>query len=106
MNKIDPTTHTPVNADAQYVIDMIAGKQVTPAPNFDPNVNVANVGLVPDCAMRVRRDFDGGPLQLYHPAESCTCKYEATVDTTTCTTCDADNPCATGVCRAGYCEEF
>jgi hypothetical protein len=106
MNKIDPTTHTPVNPDAQYVIDMIAGKQVTPAPNFDPNVNVARVGLVPDCAMRVARDFDGGPLRLYRPAESCTCTYEATVETTSCATCDASNPCATGVCRAGYCEEF
>jgi hypothetical protein len=106
MNKIDPTTHQPTNADAQYVIDMIAGKEVTPAPNFDPNVNVAHVGLVPDCAMRVARDFDGGPLRLYHPAESCACKYEATVDTTTCATCDATTPCATGVCRAGYCEEF
>lgn len=105
MNKIDPTSHQAVNADAQYVIDMIAGKQVTPAPSFDPNVIVAKVGLVPDCAMRVARDFDGGPLRLYQPTESCTCKFESVVDATSCATCDAQNPCATGVCRAGYCEE-
>lgn len=106
MNKIDPTTHAPVNADAQYVIDMIAGKQVTPAANFDANVIVAHVGLVPDCAMRVTRSFDGGPLSLYKPSESCTCKFESIVDTTGCASCDATTPCASGVCRAGYCEEF
>jgi len=106
MNKIDPTSHQPVNPDAQYVIDMIAGKQVTPAPNFDPNVIVAKVGLVPDCAMRVKKDYDGGPMSLYKPAESCTCKFESIVDASGCATCDASTPCASGVCRAGYCEEF
>jgi hypothetical protein len=106
MNKVDPTSHQPVKPDAQYVIDMIAGKQVTPAPNFDPNVTVARVGLVPDCAMRVTRSFDGGPFSLYKPAESCTCKFESIVDASGCATCDANNPCASGVCRAGYCEEF
>jgi hypothetical protein len=106
MNKVDPTSHQPVKADTQYVIDMIAGKQVTPTPSFDANVIVARVGLVPDCAMRVARDFDGGPLRLYKPAESCTCKYESIVDASGCATCDDSTPCATGVCRAGYCEEF
>lgn len=106
MNKIDPSTHVPVKTDAQYVIDMIAGKQVTPAPNFDPNVIVAHVGLVPDCAMRVKKDFDGGPLSLYKPSESCTCKFESIVDASSCETCDGSTPCASGVCRAGYCEEF
>jgi hypothetical protein len=106
MNKIDPTSHQPVKPDTQYVVDMIAGKQVTPTPNFDANVIVARVGLVPDCAMRVARDFDGGPLRLYKPSESCTCKYESIVDASGCATCDDNTPCATGVCRAGYCEEF
>jgi hypothetical protein len=106
MNKIDPTTHMPVVPDTQYVIDMIAGKAVTPAANFDANAIVAHVGLVPDCAMRVTRAFDGGPLSLYKPAESCTCKFESIVDSTGCATCDASTPCATGTCRGGYCEEF
>ncbi|HUJ57413.1 MAG TPA: hypothetical protein VLX92_02940 [Kofleriaceae bacterium] len=97
----------PVNVSAQYVVDMIAGKVVTPAPSFDPTVIVADVGLVPDCAMRVTRTFDGGPLSLYHPAEgSCTCKFLDTVDVSQCATCSDANPCATGVCRGGYCEEF
>jgi len=95
-----------VNANAKYVVDMIAGHPVTPVPSFDPNVIVANVGLVPDCAMRVSRQFDGGPFSLYQPQASCTCKYLSIVDTTTCATCDTATPCATGVCRNGYCEEF
>jgi hypothetical protein len=106
MNKIDPTTMQPVNPDTQYIINLIAGKDVTPTPNFDPNVIIARVGLVPDCAMRVQRSFDGGPLSLYKPAESCTCKFESIVDASSCATCDTSNPCASGVCRAGYCEEF
>ena len=106
MNKIDPQTHAPTNTNAQYVIDMIAGKQVTPTPNFDANVLVALVGLVPDCAMRVAKSFDGGPISLYKPAESCTCRFESIVDTTSCAQCDSTHTCATGTCRAGYCEEF
>jgi len=105
MNKIDPSSHQPVTPDTQYVIDMIAGKEVTPAANFDANVIVANVGLVPDCAMRVTRSFDGGPLSLYKPSESCTCKFESIVDTTSCESCSSGT-CATGTCRSGYCEEF
>jgi hypothetical protein len=60
----------------------------------------------------VQRSFEGAPLSLYTPLAppngpgSCTCKFEATVDVTSCATCDDSTPCATGVCRAGYCEEF
>ncbi len=94
------------NADAKFVIDLISGHTVANPPNFDPTTIVARVGLVPDCAMRVQRDFDGGPLRLYKPSVSCTCKFLADVDISPCQTCDAQNPCASGVCRAGYCEEF
>ena len=105
MDNVD-VNGTPINPDARYVIDMIAGHDVTPVPNFEPDVVVSTVGLTPDCAMRVQRSFEGGPLSLYTPPTSCTCKFLATVDTTTCATCDGSTPCATGVCRAGYCEEF
>ena len=106
MENIDAMTMAPTKPDADYVVQMIAGHPVTPAPTFDPNVIVAQVGLIPDCAMRVQRSFDGGPLSLYHPQTSCTCKFLSVADTTTCAQCDAMTPCATGVCRNGYCEEF
>lgn len=101
---------TPLNPNARYVLDLITGKDVTdsglPAPTFDAQTVVATVGLVPDCAMRVQRAFEGGPLSTYMPPQSCTCKYESTVDVSTCATCDASTPCSSGVCRNGYCEEF
>ena len=95
---------TPVNADARYVIDLIAGKAVSPAISFDMINIIADVGLVPDCAMGVKRSFEGGPLSLYTPAQSCVCKYESLVDTSSCAACSDETPCTSGVCRNGYCE--
>ena len=106
---------TPLSQTARFVIDIINNQDVSltgiAAPDFDTQQIVAQVGLVPDCAMRVQRSFEGGPLSLYQPAApaaggpgSCTCKYEATVDVSTCATCTTT--CATGVCREGYCEEY
>jgi len=103
MDTIDATSKAPVKPDARYVVDLIAGKTVTPAPNFGMINIIAAVGLVPDCAMGVNRTFEGGPLTLYQPTESCTCKYESLVDTSSCTACTTT--CATGgVCRNGFCE--
>jgi hypothetical protein len=92
----------PVNADARYVTDLIAGRSVTPAPAFDMIAIIANVGLTPDCAMGVTRSFEGGPLSRYEPRESCVCKYESIVAQSNCATCTTT--CATGVCRNGFCE--
>ena len=103
MDYIDGANN-PVKPDARYVIDLIAGHPVTPEPNFDATTIVAQVGLVPDCAMRVQRSFEGAPLSMYKPSVSCTCKFESVVDSTTCNACTTS--CTTGVCRAGYCEEF
>ena len=103
MDTVDGTG-APVKPSARYVIDLIAGKTVTPPPSFGMIDVIAAVGLVPICAMRVNRAFEGGPLSLFTPPESCTCKYESLVDTSTCATCTTS--CATGVCRNGFCEEF
>jgi len=102
MDTVDGTG-APVKASARYVVDLIAGKTVTPAPSFGMIDIVAAVGLVPICAMRVNRAFEGGPLSLFTPPESCTCKYESLVDTSSCATCTTS--CTTGVCRNGFCED-
>jgi hypothetical protein len=94
----------PVKPDARYVIDLIVGKVVTPAPNFQPLDSVAAVGLVPDCAMGVTRSFEGGPLSIYKPAQSCVCKYESLVEGSTCATCSPTQACTSGTCRDGFCE--
>jgi hypothetical protein len=96
---------SPVNPEAQRVIDLILNKEVTPPTNFDTVRVVAEVGLVPECAMKVTRDFEGGELSLYDPAAPCHCAFEEVVDNTSCQACSATIPCATGVCRFGFCEE-
>jgi hypothetical protein len=95
---------TPVKPDARYIIDVIAGHPVAPPLGFDSLAIVAAVGLVPDCAMGVTRAFEGGPLSLYTPTTSCTCKYESLVATSSCAACSATVACATGSCRNNFCE--
>jgi hypothetical protein len=97
-------TTTPTKADAKYVVDLIADVAVSPAANFDPTDAVVSVGLVPDCAMKVTRAFEGGNLAKYAPTEPCGCYFESKVATSTCTACDASTPCASGTCRHGFCE--
>jgi hypothetical protein len=93
-----------VDPNVQRIIDLVLGARV------DADVNgldqVIASGLVPECAMGVQRDFDGGPLSLYAPPESCACYYEAKVPqgATKCATCTGDGPCGGGKCRRGYCE--
>jgi hypothetical protein len=96
----------PVNANAKWVVDLIANKtDATPAPDFDATSMVVDVGLVPLCAMQVTRSVEGGDLSLYSPDEPCGCFFDSRVGKTpTCAACDASTPCATGTCRHGFCE--
>jgi hypothetical protein len=101
----------PRSADAKYVVDLITGGALDaglPAPNFSVISDaIAPVGLVPVCAMRVNRDFEGGELKLFTPPTSCTCTYEkATIPNkpSACAACSDSTPCATGTCREGLCE--
>ncbi len=71
---------TPTDARVRYVIDALLGAPgLTPAPDFDPLDIVISKGLVPDCAMKVTRQFEGGDLSPYHPALPCGCAYERKV---------------------------
>jgi hypothetical protein len=94
------------NANAQLIIDLLTNKTVTPAPGFEPlDLEIAN-GLVPVCAMKVQRSFEGGDLSPYSAAEPCGCYFDAKVPmgSTSCTTCTDDTTCGGGKCRHGYCE--
>ena len=95
-----------VNARAKYVIDMILARAVAPAPDFDPLAVVISKGLVPGCAMKVTRSFEGGDLSLYTPAEPCGCFFESAVGapSAACKACSADATCGGGKCRHGFCE--
>lgn len=98
------------NADVKKVIDYLTGAV---DPDFDLIQVEAKASVVPDCAMRVSRTEDGGPLASYMPAISCECKFvaEATGKAPdSCKTCDVangDNDCkgtGTPKCHYGYCE--
>ncbi len=106
MTRVNAGTGTANNPQAKYVIDVLLGLTVAPATNFDSINVVAGVGLVPDCAMKVTRTFEGGKLSLYSPTEPCGCKYDSAVATSTCTACTGpgQGTCSTGVCRHGFCE--
>jgi hypothetical protein len=61
---------------------------------------------IPTCAMNVARDEDLGSVYAWDPPEPCGCFFDqAATGATTCAACDDANPCATGVCRFGFCEE-
>lgn len=95
-----------INARAAYVIDQILAQTSSPVPDFDPLATQISVGLVPDCAMKVTRDHEGGDLSLYSPAAPCGCFFESQTGTASasCTACTSDATCGAGKCRFGYCE--
>jgi hypothetical protein len=64
--------------------------------------------VVPQCAMRVRRTKEMGPLQPYQPTDPCGCYFDKlAAGTTSCETCaqPADCPATAPVCSYGYCEK-
>jgi len=67
-----------------------------------------SAGLIPQCAMRVRRSSDGGLLSPYTPPESCHCAFTAAITRTLppdCVACTGNAMCTGGkVCRRGFCE--
>lgn len=94
----------PANATVARVLDLLSGKTVE--ADVDGLKQVVDSGLVPQCAMKVKRDFDGGDLSLFAPDEPCGCFFEKNVPfgATACIPCTADDQCGTGKCRRRYCE--
>jgi hypothetical protein len=103
---------TPAKAAAQQIIDALSGKLTSISYNdgahetADPIDDVIASGLVPQCAMKVQRvGGEGSDLSLFSADEPCGCYFDfKATGATTCTTCSTSTPCATGMCRRGYCE--
>ena len=88
-------------AEIQTIIDTLSG-----VPTAALLAVETTKGVVPDCAMRVSRTSEVGPMASYMPPKSCECAFLATATGTapaSCKKCDAagvDCP----ACNLGYCE--
>jgi hypothetical protein len=104
----------PVSANAATLLNAVTG--VSPPPGVDIIDLYAKHSLVPQCAMRVSRDADGGPIKPFKPSPGCSCYFteRATglVPPPGCKTCStaSDCPAAAPNCNKfaaqtmGYCE--
>jgi hypothetical protein len=105
LTKLDGNGY-PVNAGAADVIAYLTGTK--PAPGgLDLIALLATTGLVPQCAMRVERHSELGPLMSHAPDRSCGCYYESlATGQSTCTACTTDIDCTedTPRCNFGFCE--
>jgi hypothetical protein len=67
-----------------------------------------SAGLIPQCAMRVKRSAEGGLLSSYTPPEPCPCAFEAASTKSIpadCVVCTSNTMCSGGrTCRRGFCE--
>jgi hypothetical protein len=99
-----------LSATARLVLDWVTGNvAIDPTdPSFYART-VASNGAVPQCAMKVQIDKDGGKFSPYTPPVSCDCAYRRSkslkIASGTCLPCTADSSCVGGLrCQHGFCE--
>jgi hypothetical protein len=108
-------TGAPVNPAVAYLEDLVIGVAGATPPGGGTPINgladVITVGLTPDCAMKVTRTSDGGPLSLYTPSTPCGCFFLSQIPGATpgatppgCTACTSSATCSGGTCNYGFCE--
>jgi ABC-type phosphate transport system substrate-binding protein len=105
LTKLDNNGY-PMRAAAADVIGYLAGTKTAPG-KLDLIFLEAQRHVVPQCAMRVKRTQELGPMTLFSPVGACGCYYEKVANgATQCTPCQrqADCPVTAPVCSYGYCE--
>jgi hypothetical protein len=101
------------SATAQKVINWVTG--ASPIDTADTNntsyiSTVASLGDVPQCAMKVKINKDGGLFSPSTPTMSCGCFFtkavnKLTADPAGCVACTSSSTCTGGkTCQTGYCE--
>ncbi len=108
------SSNKPRNSAVKYLVDLVVGGAPPAVPPvgaeaFDALSDVIKVGLIPECAMKVSRAADGGPLSAFSPADPCTCYYLSKTPLATgvpagCAACTSNAGCAGGTCSHGFCE--
>jgi ABC-type phosphate transport system substrate-binding protein len=96
----------PVKPSANDVIGYLSGTKST-GDSLDLVTLEAQRHVVPQCAMRVKRTSELGPLASFAPPGSCACYYDkVTNGSTTCAPCTGarDCPASAPLCNYGYCE--
>jgi ABC-type phosphate transport system substrate-binding protein len=74
-------SNVPATSASKRFIDWITGNTGaggTPAP-FDVTAITIAAKLIPTCAMKVKRESEGGALSPYTPAADCSAQFEAAV---------------------------
>jgi hypothetical protein len=93
------------------LIGYFTGSEASPT-GTDLTRPIIETGNIPQCAMRVSRDDDLGPISSYAPPEPCGCYYESIALNATPASCQAcpagDGDCSepNPKCRFGYCEAY
>jgi hypothetical protein len=98
----------PTSDAAKRIIGYFNGS-VAPPPGVDVQKITIQAGAIPDCAMRVKRTEDLGPLASYAPPLTCGCYFDAiATGQSSCQACASDGECgaANPKCRYGYCEAY
>jgi hypothetical protein len=99
----------PTSAAAQAFVSVVA----EPEPGRDLLDAYIDAGLVPSCAMSVKRATDLGPLSAYVPPVMCGCHFEARLAGPDAAPPAGCAPCVTAAectdparpaCRLGWCE--
>jgi ABC-type phosphate transport system substrate-binding protein len=109
--KVD-TNKMPTNTLAANLIGYFDGSVAPPTGPFPDGFQdflKLEIGghVVPQCAMKVQRSTEIGPMSSYAPPIPCGCFFDSLTATTSCAACTADTQCTTAgatKCRYGYCE--
>jgi len=92
--------------DAKRVVNYFTG--ITPPPSgLDLIETEALNNLVPQCAMKVTRSSEMGPLSPFNAQNACGCYFEQkATGQTSCTKCATSSQCPSSApaCSFGYCE--
>ncbi len=96
------------HARVRQVFGFVTGTDTSALVGEFNNALIAGAN-VPQCAMRVRRAGDLGPISSWAPPVPCGCYFERqATGATACTACSSDANCsgANPKCRSGFCEAY